>query len=93
MTAHTPGRGFAGIEKDLFKIQWSRRIVVGSRKRIGPALPIPIDDLVPGDGEKPRRHFLDGLCNTVACGQLIENILQNIFRVRLVAHSLADKIQ
>ena len=44
-------------------------------------LSIPVNDLVSGDSEEPRRQFFDRFRDAVACDQLKEDVLQNVFGI------------
>jgi len=56
-------------------------------------LPVPVDNLVPGDGEKPRCQAIDLSRDAVTRYELDKNILQDIFRVFVGSDTPPDEVE
>ncbi len=79
-----------GIEEDFFEIQWTVAFIM-DRDCLRTPFPVPVDDFVPRDREQPRRQPLDGLSDTEAGNQLIEDVLQNILGISISADPAANE--
>jgi hypothetical protein len=54
---------------------------------------VPIDDAVSGDAIKPRRNLFDRFRYVIPRGELIEDILKNIFSIIVAGDAPPDKSQ
>ncbi len=57
------------------------------------SLSVPVRDPVPRNREEPRRQVFDRLNNTVACRELIKNVLEDILRVARIADAAPYEVE
>ena len=81
------------IEQDFPETQRAGPVILLRQATRRTAFPVPVDDPVPRDGEEPGRQVLDGFRDAVACDELIEDVLQDVFGVSLIADPPPDEIE